>query len=32
MVNNTTLEKAHKTEKRKLEIDILRNNEKNKVT
>ena len=32
MINNSTLEKAYKQEKRKLEIDILRTNEKNKVT
>ncbi|CDW73145.1 UNKNOWN [Stylonychia lemnae] len=32
IVNNTTLENAYKQEKRRLEIEILKNNEKNKVT
>lgn len=32
LVNNRMLDEASKLEKRKLEIDILRNNEKNKVT
>jgi hypothetical protein len=32
MVHNSTLENAYKHEKRKLEIEILRANEKNKVT
>jgi len=32
MIHNETLSNAYKTEKRKLEIDILRANEKNKVT
>jgi hypothetical protein len=32
MVHNSTLEHAYKIEKRKLEIDILRRNERNKVT
>eukprot|EP00347_Sterkiella_histriomuscorum_P021959 403332176 len=32
IINNETLENAYKYEKRKLEIDILRANEKNKVT
>ena len=32
MIHNKTLERAYKDEKRKLEIDILRDNERNKVT